>query len=57
MDYKQKLIEWEAKRLEIYKKSQEDHMSYSQLAREYNVTATRICHVIRQVKTKLAKSQ
>lgn len=55
MDYKTKLLEWEKKRLEIYEKHTLHRLSYSKLAREYNLTASRIGAIIQQVKKKKAK--
>jgi hypothetical protein len=43
------------RRMEIYKKNQEDHISYSKLAIEYGVTASRISRIIAQVRKELAK--
>lgn len=43
------------RRMEIYKKNQEDHTSYSKLAIEYGVTASRISRIIAQVRKELSK--
>lgn len=43
------------RRMEIYNKNQVDHISYSKLAIEYGVTASRISRIIAQVRKELAK--
>lgn len=53
MDYKEKLKIWEKRRLEIYHKSQVDKISYSKLAVQYGLTASRIGLIIKQVRKSL----
>lgn len=52
MNYKELLVEWGKKRAEIYNKNL-DGMSYSQLAREYNLTSSRIGAIINQERKRL----
>jgi|GEM_PF-5884675 hypothetical protein len=44
-----------ARRMEIYKKNQEDHISYSRLAVEYGITASRVSRIIAKVRKELNK--